>query len=364
LFSHLQAYPSKAPSFFVNRLCRCHASTIASMSKMRHGLGLCLVLCLSVGLAACDSDEAPMPSPTITPRATRTPRPTDIPPPTPTVQVIVTPVAAPLASPLTSPLRPAINAMGASKRVLFVQGDFVPESGYPHSRVSDGGAHPESFSHLRSEVLERDLKLGVDEKILTRDNALTLQELMDYSVVVLGSNARSFTSDELIALANYFLGGGSLLVYADFQYGPTNWDSDNSLLRSFGIEVLSDNFQPTALITDVVDTHPVFAHVRALQVEGISQFLVSANVMSETTVLAKCTPADRAGCILPPPDAAKIKSGDQVACVFTREHANGGRIAGVCDRNLFQNGPGPGSDLDQADNRLFARNLFAWLTHQ
>jgi hypothetical protein len=47
-----------------------------------------------------------------------------------------------------------------------------------------------------------------------------------------------------------------------------------------------------------------------------------------------------------------------------RENPKGGRLAGVCDRNLFQNGPGPGSDLDQVDDRLFARNLFRWLSKQ
>jgi len=48
-----------------------------------------------------------------------------------------------------------------------------------------------------------------------------------------------------------------------------------------------------------------------------------------------------------------------------RELPGGGRLAGVCDRNLFHNGPQKdGTDLGQADNRAFARNLFAWLTRR
>jgi hypothetical protein len=81
-------------------------------------------------------------------------------------------------------------------------------------------------------------------------------------------------------------------------------------------------------------------------------------------VVASCTPLTRSGCILPPADQAKVQQGDVVACVVVRENAQGGRFAGVCDRNLFQNGPGPGSDLDQVDDRLFARNLFRWLSKQ
>jgi hypothetical protein len=248
--------------------------------------------------------------------------------------------------------------------VLFIQGDHIPQSGYPHSRVGDDGTKPESFTRLSTEVLQNDLKLGVDEFVLTANNSIGTAQLATYTVVVLGSNARALTVSEVSALSSYFGGGGSILTYADFQYGPDNWASDNGFLNQFGIEVFSDNFQPTVDITDAVASHPVMAGVKAIRGEGISQFRVGAASLADNQVIARCSPLTRSGCILPPADQAKVQQGDVVACVVVRENPKGGRLAGVCDRNLFQNGPGPGSDLDQVDDRLFARNLFRWLSKQ
>ena len=315
-------------------------------------------------LAACATEETPLPSPTLTPRPRRTALPTQPPPPTPTVEIISTTPPQVLVSPLASPLQTRPDGIA---QVLFVQGDFLPDSGYPHSRVKDDGTQPESFTHLRADVLERDLGLSVDEIILDGKTPLSLSQISSYAIVVLGSNAHPFDNEEISALMNYYLGGGSILVYADFQYGPQNWASDNGLLRQFGIAVLSDNFQPTTLITNIIATHPIMRGVGALQVEGISQFVVPetlTGIKELNPILATCSPINRAGCIVPPSDSARLKATDSVACVIAIEHANGGRLAGVCDRNLFQNGPGPGSDLDQADNRTFARNLYAWLAHR
>ena len=254
------------------------------------------------------------------------------------------------------------QTQNSPRRVLFIQGDYVPSSGYPHSRVGDDGAHPESFTRLRSEVLEGDLKLGVEEIVLTKDTQIDQTPFGQYSLVVLGSNARPLTEAETAALSAYFAHGGSVLVYADSQYGPESWDSDNSFLEQFGIQVLADNFQPTVDITDLDTAHPIFAGVKSIRGEGISQFRVSADALAASQVLARCSPLTRSGCILPAADKAQVKNGDAVACVVIRENTAGGRLVGVCDRNFFQNGPGPGSDLDQADNRLFALNLFRWLT--
>lgn len=253
-------------------------------------------------------------------------------------------------------------AVEGRKRVLFINGAHIPETGYPHSRVRDDGSKPESFSRLRTEVLEGDLKLSVDEYILTADAAITPALLSPYTLVVLGSNDRLLDAGEVAALTEYYDAGGRILVYADFQYGPDNWASDNSFLGQFGIEVFPDNFQPATQITDIVSSHPIMQGVASFATEGSSQFLISAARLSEQQVLAKCSPLERSGCALQPAEQAKIQPGDVVACAWVRENARGGKLAGTCDRNTFHNGPGPGTDIDEFDNRAYARNLFRWLT--
>jgi hypothetical protein len=254
------------------------------------------------------------------------------------------------------------SAQSSARRVLFIQGDFVPDSGYPHSRVHDDGAHPESFTRLRSEVLEGELKLNVDEFVLAGNVSFDRATLAQYGTVVLGSNARVLTQEEVATLTAYYAQGGSVLVYADSQYGNAAWDSDNDFLKQFGIQVLADNMQPAVEITGMTATHPIFSAVQDIRGEGLSQFIVGADALQKTQVLAQCAPLTRSGCSLPQAQQQRVRQGDVVACVFTRENEAGGRLAGICDRNWFQNGPGPGSDLDQADNRRFATNLFRWLS--
>ncbi len=255
----------------------------------------------------------------------------------------------------------AESSVSSAWRVLFINGDHIPDSGYPHSRVRDEGVYPESFSRLRVEVLERELGLAVDEFILTANNTIRLEQLSLYRVVVLGSNHRRLKPEEVQALTSYYNGGGRVLVYADFQYGPDNWASDNDFLAQFGVEVLRDNFQPATVITDIVTPHPIMQGVRAFGVEGASQFIVRASAQQEITIIAQCSPLERSGCALQEQERARLQAGDRVVCTWTREIPSGGKLAGTCDRNTFHNGPGPGSDLDQHDNRLYARNFFKWL---
>ncbi len=299
---------------------------------------------LCVALAACSA--SPIPSPPTQP---------------PADQAGLSVQTEPQATPSPRAFLPAVTTEGR-KRVLFINGDHIPETGYPHSRVHDDGTRPESFSRLRAEVLEGNLGLSVDEYILTANEAITPGLLAPYTLIVLGSNGRVFDVAEGDVLANYYEDGGRILFYADFQYGPDNWASDNSLLERFGIEVFPDNFQPATQITDIVASHPIMRDVTAFATEGSSQFLVSAASLDENQVLAKCSPLERSGCAVQPPEQAKVRPGDVVACTWVRENARGGKLAGTCDRNTFHNGPGPGTDIDEFDNRTYARNLFRWLT--
>jgi|GEM_PF-2023240 len=312
---------------------------------------LCFVL-VACGASPSPTPEAAPPGPTgSVPESPRTVQPTP--------RTTLSPPAVPTQTGVA--FLPAIKKADV-KRVLFINGDFVPDSGYPHSRVLDDGKKPESFTRLRKEVLEGQLSLAVDEFILTPSSAITPGLLSPYVLVVLGSNDRVLAAGEVQTLTRYYASGGNILTYADFQYGPDNWASDNSFLKQFGVEVFPDNLQPATTITDIVTTHPVMQGVHAFATEGSSQFLISASTLTANQVIAKCSPLERVGCAVKPEQLSQIKSGDVVACVWVRVNNNGGRLAGTCDRNTFHNGPGPGTDIDQFDNRIFATNLFRWLT--
>jgi hypothetical protein len=263
-------------------------------------------------------------------------------------------------TPSASIMLPMVQSAATHPRILFLAGDFLPESGYPHSRVHDDGSHPESFSQLRTQVLEAELGLAVDEFILTADAVISSGLLAPYVIIVLGSNGRTLQTGEVAALTQYMSDGGAMLVYADFQYGPDNWNSDNVFLKQFGIEVFPDNFQPTTQITDIVGSHPIMDGVRSFATEGSSQFLITEPARAVTTVLSRCAPLDRSGCALQEPERVRVGSNDDVACTWVRAVGRG-RLAGTCDRNTFHNGPGIGTALSEFDNRRYATNLFRWL---
>ncbi len=323
--------------------------------KKRALLALTLCVLSACGAPAQTATVAPTAAPTAAPAAT------PVPTPLPTQKPTEAQAASEAATVTPTVALPVVK--NGVKRVLFINGDHIPENGYPHSRVSDDGSKPESFSQLRAQVLEGELGLQVDEFVLSAANSITPGLLSPYRVLVLGSNGRVLTNEEAAALSNYVEGGGRLLIYADFQYGPNNWASDNVFLKPLGIEVFPDNFQPTTLITDIVrPDHPIMAGVSAFATEGSSQFLVSAAALNRVVVLSRCSPLPRSGCAVQAPEQAKIKPGDDVVCTWVIETAGGGRIAGTCDRNTFHNGPGVGTALNEHDNRRYAVNLFRWLS--
>lgn len=260
--------------------------------------------------------------------------------------------AAALAAALLGAWR--VEPPAAQRAILFLQGAHVPDSGAPESRLYDPGDAPLSFTRLRREVLDGGLGLRVNEQPAAAP--VTAAALRPYIAIVLGSNDRAFGPAEADALEAFVRGGGGLLTYADFQYGPANWASDNALLTRFGIEVLPDNFQPRTRI-------PVAGWgAGEIEVEGISQFRITSAAPAGIEIIARCEPQGRPGCALQPADQARLQPDDTVACAFAVTLPGGGRLAGVCDRNLFHNGPQKdGTDLGLASNGAFARNLFAWL---
>ena len=278
-----------------------------------------LALALCVALAACGASSA-------TP-ASNQPSPLVLPAP-----------AAPQATLTPRAFLPSVKH-SEFKRILFINGDHIPENGYPHSRVRDDGTKPESFTRLRNEVLEREVAQTVDEFVLTASNAITPGLLSPYTLIVLGSNGRALATGEVTALTNYFNTGGSVLLYADFQFGPNNWASDNSFLKPFGVEVFPDNFQPTTQITDMAQSHPIMQGVTSFATEGSSQFLISAATQNDNIVLSKCSPLERSGCAVQQPELDKIKPGDVVACTWVRENANAGRSPVRATATLFTTAP-------------------------
>src|SRR5439155_1912910 len=194
-------------------------------------------------------------------------------------------------------------------------------------------------------------------------NPLTLGTLIHYDLVVLGSNNRRFDPKEAAAVDTYLRRGGALLAFSDSRFGlsPDRGSnalgagelSDNDLLGQYGISVQHDNYQ--VVVADksrfANPSHPVLAGLHSFKGEGVSLIHVTA---PPAQILVRGD-----GLLLT--DGHTVTGPDYAITVVVQ--VGTGRVAVTFDRNTFFNaGVGSdGTDLDELDNRAYARNLFNWL---
>jgi hypothetical protein len=248
-------------------------------------------------------------------------------------------------------------------RILFLYGSVPPGTGEVEMiRIGNSGRN--GYAQL-VDMLHREQGHNVSELQDTDPavNPLTLLGLKPYDLIVLGSNNRRYSVGEAAVLRQYVTEGGSVLALSDSRFGlsPNRSQnllgagelSDNDLVGQFGFYIEHDNYtivDPTpARFVD--PQHPIVSGLSQFRGEGVSLIRVSG---TEATIVVR-------GDGLPLTDGVTI-TGPNYA-ITAAAQVGQGRIAATFDRNTFFNaGVGSdGTDLDQFDNRQYARNLFNWL---
>lgn len=254
------------------------------------------------------------------------------------------------------PARPSLT------RVLFIYGS-VPPGTSDIEMVRITNTVQNGYSQL-AEMLHAEQGHNVTEVHDTDPsvNPLTTLGLARYDLIVLGSNNRRFSKAEAAVIGSYVSAGGALLAFSDAQFGPLDPCSangygagdlsDNDLLAQFGMAINHDNFRiveaDSTRFTD--PTHPILRGIGRFKGEGVSLVRVNgapAQVLVRGDNLQFC-------------DGQPTTSNHAVTAIA---QVGRGRVAATFDRNTFFNaGVGSaGTDLDEYDNRDYARNLFNWL---
>ncbi|MFL5733953.1 MAG: DUF4350 domain-containing protein [Chloroflexia bacterium] len=262
-----------------------------------------------------------------------------------------------MAAPARLAMRPTLT------RVLFLYGS-VPPGTDPSDMIRIGSTGRNGYSQL-ADMLLREQGHNVTELADTGPdvNPLTQGMLARYDLVVLGSNNRRFDSKEAAALDGYIRRGGALLAFSDSRFGlsPDRESnalgagelSDNDLLGQFGISIQHDNYQVVVADSSrfTNSAHPVLAGLHSFKGEGVSLIRVTG---PPAQVLVRGD-----GLLLT--DGHTVTGPDYAITAIAQVGA--GRVAVTFDRNTFFNsGVGSdGTDLDELDNRAYARNLFNWL---
>jgi hypothetical protein len=260
-------------------------------------------------------------------------------------------------APAPRPARPTLT------RVLFLYGS-VPPGTDPNDMVRLGNEGRNGYAQLADMLLsEQGHNLTELADTDPAMNPLTQAALATYDLLVLGSNNRRFSAKEAAAVASYVRGGGALLAFSDSRFGlsPDRGSnalgagelSDNDLLGQFGVSIQHDNYQVVVADSSRFANpgHPVLAGLRSFKGEGVSLIRVTG---PPAQVLVR-------GDGLPLTDGHTITGRDYAITAIAQVGA--GRIAVTFDRNTFFNAAvgSDGTDLDELDNRAYARNLFNWL---
>jgi F5/8 type C domain len=195
-------------------------------------------------------------------------------------------------------------------------------------------------------------------------------DLSPYRLIVFGSNNATYSAQAVDKIEAYVRGGGAALFISDANFGQ-NWgdasNSDQLFLSRFGLIMNQDNgtYSLDRNAGDyLVANHPILVGVNSFDGEGVSPISIDtgnnpAGVTRTILVRAKQQVRVPNGTNQGTTRAANANDGSLVIA-----EVGSGRIAGHFDRNTFFNVGGAGTDLTRLDNRIYARNLFAWLTQR
>lgn len=244
---------------------------------------------------------------------------------------------------------PTAVALAGPDDILYLYGSVPPANAGHQLLLNDTGNL--GFSEFRDALIQE----GFNPVQMLDDNVtLDSAALSNYGVLILSSNNRPFTVAEQNAVVSWVNAGGGLLVYSDSQFGfDEGRDSDNDILQHFNMEVMHDNFAGVFTISQYEFQHPITLGI-TFKGEGVSLVRVLG---PPAQILADCQGGN---CTLHPTDGP-IQPNDAALAIA---EVGSGRVAVTFDRNTFFNPPGAGTNINEVNNRQYAKNLVLWLADQ
>ncbi|TAG49449.1 MAG: discoidin domain-containing protein [Betaproteobacteria bacterium] len=271
----------------------------------------------------------------------------------------------------------------AADRVLFIRGGdgtggFL--EGGSNDQLSDidnfnlaSGNHgwAELASLLRGEgyVLTQ-LKEGAATVGADLPVDLVSLDLTPYKIIVFGSNNATYGVEAVNKIEAFVRSGGGVLFISDANFG-SNWgdapSSDQPFLDRFGLIMNQDAGTyalDRALGDYLVAAHPILVGVNKFDGEGVSPISINTAVTPVGVLRTRLAAAK--GQVRIPNGVNQGTTGANTTNdgSLVVAEAGSGRFAGHFDRNTFFNRGGAGTDITRFDNRVYARNLFAWLSQR
>jgi len=250
--------------------------------------------------------------------------------------------------------------------LLFSLPVFAANFAYIHGRVADDGTilnegegdafDPMLLSDTGNKGLS-EFKLLVESQghsitaYRDKDTSLSDEFIDQFDVVIFGLHQKIWTSSEKGALDNWLNSGGGMFIYSDSASGgnfsvvgaqnPVGQNVTNNLIASYGMQVTVDQADGTTGQT--ATSNPTIAGLgsKTLEGEGVSPVAIAKdNTEVETIIPYTRNVNKRQGLTIPDPDFASL----------ALRPVGDGHIMVMFDRQPMWNN-GPGSDIDEQDNR-------------
>lgn len=257
-----------------------------------------------------------------------------------------------------------------AQNVVYVYGDVSADGDIPSGnkpafhqmRLNDTGRY--GMSQFKSAIEETGLSI---REVYDAETVLNETFLQTVDVLILASNQKTFSKEEVSNVINWVANGGGLVVWSDSAFGghykhvgldnTAGRDSDNLIAESFGMHFLTDNGGGNYLIKDYTEDHFINNYNKKGGVmfrgEGVSFIRVSP----PAKILAYAQSNGLGGKLKVNKIDGEFNPETDVALAVT--HFKKGRVLGLFDRNMFWNA-GDGTQLSHSDNREFTQRIMLW----
>lgn len=266
------------------------------------------------------------------------------------------------------------------------------KAAYVYGSVSEDGAIPapagQEYDQMRltdtSELGCSEYKMEIEKlgysitEVYDRETTFDLAFLNQYNVIIFGNHQKVMNSAEQAAIATWVTNGGGLLAYNDSALGgkydvvgisnTVGQQAVNSIIGQFGMQVLTDQGNGTcAMKAPEEDTNPA-THLdgKSLVIEGEGETPVCVDPAAGVKILIPFSSAAKVG------DSGEVTTNNAgggmtisnplYAALAVKEQGKG-RVMAQFDRQMMWN-DGPGSSINQRDNRELEKRIFLYLAHE
>ncbi|MEM7561426.1 MAG: hypothetical protein AAF353_00110 [Pseudomonadota bacterium] len=247
--------------------------------------------------------------------------------------------------------------------VLYIHGDVAADgtvpsgSAAPYDQMLLDDTGSTGLSQFRTMVQSQGHSII---QRYDRTTTLTAGLLAGYSVVIFGLHQKSWSGSERSALDSWLRNGGGMLIYSDSASGgrfnivgaqnTVGQTVTNNLIAPYGLQVTVDQADGVRTMPSS-SSHPIVSGGLTLEGEGVSPIAVDQSDSSANILVPYTRNVNRT-------ENITITNPQWGALVL--KPIGAGHISVMFDRQPMWNN-GPGSDINEEDNREILRRLINFL---